>query len=57
LEEELQQAFSPQTDIELLPGSGGVFRVCADGKQVFSKKEAGRFPEPGEVVSLLKTST
>ncbi len=27
-----------------------------DGKKVFSKKETGRFPEPGEILGLLKTA-
>jgi selenoprotein W-related protein len=38
----------------LIAGSGGVFEVTADGKPVFSKKETGRFPEPGEIAGLLK---
>jgi len=37
----------------LTPSSGGVFEVTVDGKLVFSKKELGRFPEPGEVVGKL----
>jgi selenoprotein W-related protein len=36
-------------DVELIPSSGGVFEVTADGRLVFSKKALGRFPEPGEV--------
>ena len=39
---------------ELVPSSGGVFEVFADGKRVFSKKSLGRFPEDGEVVGLLR---
>jgi selT/selW/selH-like putative selenoprotein len=34
---------------ELIPGSGGVFQVLVNGRQVFSKKEVGRFPAYGEV--------
>jgi selenoprotein W-related protein len=41
-------------DAELIPGSGGVFDVKADGQLVFSKKIAGRFPEPDEVLGALK---
>lgn len=33
----------------LIKGSGGVFEVHLDGEEIFSKKAAGRFPEPGEV--------
>jgi len=35
-------------------GSGGVFDVEADGAVIFAKAEAGRFPEEGEVVALLR---
>jgi len=38
----------------LIPGSGGVFDVSADGKVVFSKKSVGRFPGPGEILGALK---
>jgi len=34
-------------------GSGGIFDVVLDGKTLFSKHEAGRFPEPGEVLDLI----
>lgn len=40
-------------DAKLTKGSGGVFDVVADGKLVFSKRDTGRFPEPGEVARLL----
>ena len=39
---------------ELKPSSGGVFEVSVDGEKVFSKKALGRFPEDGEIVSLLR---
>jgi selenoprotein W-related protein len=51
LEEELKNAFG--AEVELLPSSGGVFEISADGKAVFSKKELKRFPEEGEIVKLL----
>ncbi|MCI5124731.1 MAG: hypothetical protein D3925_09705 [Candidatus Electrothrix sp. AR5] len=41
-------------EVELIPGSGGVFTVCADGKQVYSKHETGRFPDDGEIAGLLR---
>jgi selenoprotein W-related protein len=34
---------------QLIRGSGGVFVVTCDGETIFSKKTAGRFPEPGEI--------
>jgi selenoprotein W-related protein len=49
----LKQAFA--ADVVLVKGSGGVFDVVVDGKKVFSKHETGRFPEPGEVLALLRT--
>lgn len=38
----------------LIKGSGGVFEVRADGERVFSKKQVGRFPNPGEVIEALR---
>jgi selT/selW/selH-like putative selenoprotein len=38
----------------LVPGDKGIFDVAADGKLVFSKYRAGRFPEPGEVAAALR---
>jgi selT/selW/selH-like putative selenoprotein len=38
----------------LVKGMGGAFVVRVGGEVVFSKKLAGRFPEPGEVESLLE---
>lgn len=39
--------------MELIPGDGGVFRVVVDGKQVFSKKEVGRFPSYQEIPTAI----
>lgn len=39
--------------VELVPGSRGVFDVTVDGVRVFSKHEAGRFPEVREALALL----
>ena len=38
----------------LIAGSGGVFEITVDGRPVFSKKEVGRFPEPGEIAGMLQ---
>jgi selenoprotein W-related protein len=40
--------------VDLLVSSGGVYEVVADGKLLFSKKALGRFPEEGEIVSLIQ---
>jgi hypothetical protein len=34
---------------EIVPGSKGIFLVEADGKKLFDKYDAGRFPDEGEV--------
>ncbi|MBI4667232.1 MAG: SelT/SelW/SelH family protein [Nitrospinae bacterium] len=38
---------------EMTAGSGGIFDVHADGELVFSKYEAGRFPDNAEIVEKL----
>ena len=43
--------------LRLIPSSGGVFEVTADGKTIFSKKKLGRHPAPGEVVTTRITRT
>lgn len=39
----------------LVPSSGGVFEIFADGQRLFSKKALGRFPEDGEIVGMLRS--
>ncbi|NWG00946.1 MAG: SelT/SelW/SelH family protein [Thermoanaerobaculaceae bacterium] len=51
---ELRSAFG--IEARLVKGSGGVFDVRVDGKLVFSKHALGRFPEPGEVVGLIRAA-
>jgi predicted Rdx family selenoprotein len=36
------------------PGARSQFDVLANGRLVFSKQAKGRFPEDGEVVTLLR---
>ena len=50
--DEISKAYD--AEVTLVPGSGGVFDVIADGKLVYSKAKTGRFPEPGEVVGNIK---
>jgi selT/selW/selH-like putative selenoprotein len=40
-------------DPELIEGHGGVFEVRVNGKLVFSKLTAGRFPEPDEILGAI----
>lgn len=44
----------PDAEVKLIPGSGGIFEVAVDGTLVFSKKQAGRHVEPGEIVHLMR---
>jgi selenoprotein W-related protein len=37
----------------LIAGRGGIFDVELDGKLIFSKHEAGRFPEDSEILEQL----
>ena len=53
---ELKQAF-PESEIRLLPSSGGVFEVTVDGKPIFSKKALRRHAEPGEVLRAIRERT
>lgn len=39
----------------LIKGGGGVYDVVVDGTRVFSKHEAGRFPETEELLEKLRT--
>jgi len=38
---------------QLIKGGGGVFDVVVDGRKIFSKREAGRFPESDEIIRQL----
>ena len=40
-------------EAELVRGDNGVFDVDVDGRRVFSKHEAGRFPDPDEILAKL----
>lgn len=44
---ELQRKFGIQA--EMVRGRGGVFDVTMDNEIIYSKKQSGRFPMPGEV--------
>jgi predicted Rdx family selenoprotein len=39
--------------VNLVAGSGGVFKVTAEGRTIFSKADSNRFPEPGEIAGAL----
>lgn len=41
-------------EVALVPGTGGVFEVRADGQLLWSRQERGRFPELRELKQLLR---
>lgn len=43
----------PGIEVKLIRGSGGQFEVALEGKLIYSKKQTGRFPDPGEIVGLI----
>jgi selenoprotein W-related protein len=42
------------TEPKLIEGGGGIFDVTVDGEMIFSKHEAGRFPETEEILARLR---
>ncbi|HYD34308.1 MAG TPA: SelT/SelW/SelH family protein [Methylophilaceae bacterium] len=55
LAQELLTTFeSDIRSVSLVPGSGGVLEVRLNGEQIFSRKEAGRFPEAKELKQLVR---
>ncbi len=40
--------------LEVVPGVGGIFDVHVDGELVFTKSMLGRYPDPDDVVPLLR---
>lgn len=40
--------------VALRPGTGGVFEIHLNGQRIFSRKDAGRFPESKEVKQLIR---
>ena len=43
------------SELTLIPSGGGVFEIMKNGKLIFSKKKLDRFPEEGEVISLIES--
>jgi selenoprotein W-related protein len=52
----LAAAISDQfgVEAELIKGKNGVFDVVVNGDLIFSKHKAGRFPQEGEILKMLK---
>ncbi len=51
LRDEIQRSLG--TPAKIRWGAFGELTVTVDGRPVFSKREAGRVPEPGEIARLL----
>jgi selenoprotein W-related protein len=55
LANELLKALEAEIEsISLIPSDGGCFEVIVNQKLVFSKLQANRHAEPGEVLGLVK---
>lgn len=53
--QELLTTFSEELDeVTLRQGTGGIFNVYANDKLIFSRKEAGRFPDITELKQLVR---
>jgi selenoprotein W-related protein len=51
----LLDEFKPDIQsLTLVPGTGGVFEVSVNGKNIYSKKQTGQFPEPEEIVKAVR---
>jgi selT/selW/selH-like putative selenoprotein len=40
--------------VEVVPGANGVFDVHVDGELVFTKSMLGRYPDPDDVLPLIR---
>lgn len=55
LAQELLTTFeSDLASVALKPGSNGIFEITVDQQLIFSRKDAGRFPEAKEVKQLVR---
>jgi selenoprotein W-related protein len=53
--QELLTTFEAELDgVTLVPGTGGVFEVRADGAVIWSRKEQDRFPDIKELKQLVR---
>lgn len=53
--QELLTTFETElAEVALVPGTGGVFDVRVDGETIYSRAEAGRFPELKELKQLIR---
>jgi predicted Rdx family selenoprotein len=50
---ELEQVL--KAEVQITPGSGGIYDVKDNGVLIFSKHELGRFPHDGEIMSIIQS--
>ena len=43
------------TELTLIPSSGGVFEIDKDGKEIYSKKSTGNFPNEDQIIEILQS--
>ena len=51
--DEIKKVFG--AEVQYIAGAGGILDVKVDGKEIYSKAKTGRFPEPEELVGLIKS--
>ena len=55
LAQELLTTFEEDlTGVTLKPGTGGIFEITLNQQLIFSRKEAGRFPEAKEIKQFVR---
>ena len=55
LAQELLTTFETELgEVALVPGTGGILEIRVNEELVFSRKEAGRFPESKELKQLIR---
>jgi len=42
-----------KAEVQISPSTGGVFEIEDQGVLIFSKKQLGRFPHEGEIMSII----
>jgi len=53
--QEILNTFEEEVDeLSLVPGTGGIFEITANGQLIWSRKEMGGFPEIAELKKLVR---
>lgn len=40
--------------VDVIAGTGGIFDIHVDGERVFEKRMLGRYPEPDDVLPIIR---